>query len=148
MPNTSHVSNYKGIMKFHVACIRIANGIQFSQFPCPYLNHLTSELNAAFVVFKQYSSCSSTIIFIGNDPPLSLKNQKFVNNAGEGGTRNLIRPPFCLLLHRQGCLHFWWINLGFWETAHLPLPRANISTYFLLNRAKWWLRGGVGGQFP
>ena len=30
MPNTSHVSN-KGITKFHVACIRILNGIQFTQ---------------------------------------------------------------------------------------------------------------------
>ena len=25
-----------------------------------------------------------------------------------------------------------WINLGFWETAHLPLPSANINTYFSL----------------
>ena len=33
------------------------------------------------------------------------------------------------------------------ETAHPPLPYANIYTYFSL-RAKCWLRGGVGGQFP
>ena len=33
------------------------------------------------------------------------------------------------LCQRQGSY------LGFWETAHLPLPRA-----------KCWLRGGVGGQ--
>ena len=39
------------------------------------------------------------------------------------------------------------MNLGFWETAHLPLPYANINTYFSF-RAKCWLRGGVGGQFP
>ena len=39
------------------------------------------------------------------------------------------------------------INLGFWETAHLPLPYAIIITYYSL-RAKCWLRGGVGGQFP
>ena len=39
------------------------------------------------------------------------------------------------------------INLGFQETAHLPLPQANINTYFSF-RAKCWLRGGVGGQFP
>ena len=39
------------------------------------------------------------------------------------------------------------INLGFWETAHLPLPYAIIIAYFSL-RAKCWLRGGVGGQFP
>ena len=38
-------------------------------------------------------------------------------------------------------------KLGFWETAHLPLPQVNINTYFLL-RAKGWIRGGVGGQFP
>ena len=40
-----------------------------------------------------------------------------------------------------------WIILRFWEIAHLPLAEANINTYFLL-RAKCWLRGGVGGQFP
>ena len=39
------------------------------------------------------------------------------------------------------------ISLGFWETAHLPLPYANINTYFSF-RAKCWFRGGVGGQFP
>ena len=37
-------------------------------------------------------------------------------------------------------------NIPFWETAHLPLPLANINTYFSL-RAKGWLREGVGGQF-
>ena len=31
------------------------------------------------------------------------------------------------------------INLGIWETAHLPLPWANINTYFSLE-AKCWLR--------
>ena len=40
-----------------------------------------------------------------------------------------------------------WINLGFRETAHLPLPQANIKTYFSL-REKRWLRGGVGGLLP
>ena len=35
----------------------------------------------------------------------------------------------------------------FGEAALLPLPLANINTYFSL-RAKGWLRGGVGGQFP
>ena len=39
------------------------------------------------------------------------------------------------------------INLGFWETAHLPLPLASINTYFSF-RTKCWLRGGIGGQFP
>ena len=37
--------------------------------------------------------------------------------------------------------------LRFWENAHLPLPWANINTYFSL-KAKCCLRGGVGGQFP
>ena len=36
-----------------------------------------------------------------------------------------------------------WIIIPFWETAHLPLPSANINTYFSL-RAKCGLRGGVG----
>ena len=39
------------------------------------------------------------------------------------------------------------INLDFRETAHLPLPKANINTYFSL-RAKCQLRGGIGRQFP
>ena len=39
------------------------------------------------------------------------------------------------------------IILRFCETAYLPLPKANINTYFS-RRAKCWLRGGVGGQFP
>ena len=39
------------------------------------------------------------------------------------------------------------VIIRFWETAHLPLPQANTTTYFLL-RAKVWLRGGVGEQFP
>jgi len=59
-----------------------------------------------------------------------------------------------LKLHYMGRLapHSWsqlwifWINLGFWGTAHLPLSYANINTYFSL-RAKWWLRGGVGVHF-
>ena len=35
----------------------------------------------------------------------------------------------------------------FEKMAQLPLPKANINTYFSL-REKRWLRGGVGGQFP
>ena len=37
------------------------------------------------------------------------------------------------------------IIIRFLETAHLPLPLT--LTSFIL-RAKCWLRGGVGGQFP
>ena len=33
------------------------------------------------------------------------------------------------------------------ETVHLPLPWVVFNTYFSL-KAKCWLRGGVGGQFP
>ena len=39
----------------------------------------------------------------------------------------------------------YWIIIRFLETAHLPLPQANINTYFSL-RAKCWCRGGVGGR--
>ena len=39
------------------------------------------------------------------------------------------------------------INLGFLETAHLPLPYASINTYFSFG-AKCCFRGGVGRQFP
>ena len=28
--------------------------------------------------------------------------------------------------------YFLWIIKSFWETAHLPLPEANINTYFSL----------------
>ena len=45
------------------------------------------------------------------------------------------------------CEHGLKVTFRIWETAHLPLPWANINTYFSLG-AKWWLRGGVGGQFP
>ena len=44
-------------------------------------------------------------------------------------------------------LHISKAILRFWETAQLPLPWANINTYFSL-KAKCWLRRGVGGQFP
>ena len=39
------------------------------------------------------------------------------------------------------------VIMRFWETAHLLLPEANINAYFSL-KAKFWLREGVGGQFP
>ena len=44
------------------------------------------------------------------------------------------------------------MNLGFWETAHVPLhlphlPLPYVNTYFSLT-AKCWVREGVGGQFP
>ena len=38
------------------------------------------------------------------------------------------------------------IIIRFWQTAHLPLPLANIKTYFSLT-AKCWLRGGVGSLY-
>ena len=37
------------------------------------------------------------------------------------------------------------IIIRFWETAHLPLPQANINTHISV-RANLGLRGGVGGQ--
>ena len=37
------------------------------------------------------------------------------------------------------------IIIRFWEAAHLPLPGANINTYYSLS-VKCWLRGGVGGH--
>ena len=41
--------------------------------------------------------------------------------------------------------HKFWIINRFWENADLPLPQANVNTYFSL-RSKCWLRGGVGEQ--
>ena len=41
--------------------------------------------------------------------------------------------------------HKFWIINRFWGNAHLPLPQANVNTYFSL-RSKCWLREGVGGQ--
>ena len=40
-----------------------------------------------------------------------------------------------------------WPLLPGQESADLPLPQANINTFFSL-RAKCWLRGGAGRQFP
>ena len=37
-----------------------------------------------------------------------------------------------------------WINVCFWETDHLPLPKPNINPYFSL-WAKCYVWGGVGG---
>ena len=81
-----------------------------------------------------------------------------------GKTRNSAINSFCSNVARQVlrfcCLFYcsfkiWsWIGMNsflkvmcFWETAHLPLPKANISTYFSL-RPKCWRRGGVGWHFP
>ena len=56
--------------------------------------------------------------------------------------------------HTERCVGLNWakgLPLGLLsvsrETAHLPLPLANINTYLSL-RAKCWLREGVGGQLP
>ena len=56
--------------------------------------------------------------------------------------------------HTERCVGLNWakgLPLGLLslsgETAHLPLPFANINTYLSL-RAKCWLRKGVGGQLP
>ena len=51
---------------------------------------------------------------------------------------------------KQGTCHLKGLKeiiISFWETVHLPLPEANINTYFS-RRTKYWLRGGVAGQFP
>ena len=53
----------------------------------------------------------------------------------------------CSLHSRHACMQLTRINLGFWKTAHLLLPYANIITYFSL-KGKCCLRGGAGGQFP
>ena len=53
-------------------------------------------------MFKHYCFCSLTIIFIWNDPPLPLKNQKFGNNAGGGGRETWSVPYFVCLLPRRG----------------------------------------------
>ena len=62
---------------------------------------------------------------------------------------NVCRLDIMLRRHGQLNTKLWFcpINLGFWEAAHLPLPKSNINTYFSLS-AKCWIRGGVGGQFP
>ena len=60
-------------------------------------------------------------------------------------TLRQLAPVTCVssddwLILAQEELHLRWPH-------HLPLPYANINTYFSLG-AKCWLRGGVGGQFP
>ena len=68
---------------------------------------------------------------------MSINNLK-IGCFDEGtGHHTVIEAPY--ILERR-------INLGLWETAHLPLPYANINAQFSL-RAKCWLRGRVVGQF-
>ena len=61
--------------------------------------------------------------------------------------------PFLYLLCYLHILCIFWavtvdrIIMRFWETTNIPLPQANINTYFSL-RGKCWLKGAVGGQFP
>ena len=47
----------------------------------------------------------------------------------------------------QGSVKGKWTNLGFWETAHLPLTQPNILPE-ARHKCQRWVRGGVGGQFP
>ena len=73
------------------------------------------------------------------------------NSLGSNVARQVLR--FCCPFYCS--FKIWsWIGMNsflkvmrFWETAHLPLPKANISTYFSL-RPKCWRRGGVGWHFP
>ena len=69
----------------------------------------------------------------------------------------LLFHRFCFLkkkLDKLSCPYLWtldckniWINVCFWETSHLSLPKPNINTYFVL-WAKCEVWGVVGGQFP
>ena len=47
----------------------------------------------------------------------------------------------------ERCNNLKGINVCFWETAHLPIRKPNIDTYFS-PWAKCWVWEGVGGQFP
>ena len=59
------------------------------------------------------------------------------------GRTGYVVPPY---LWAIDCKNIW-INVCFWETSHLPLPKPNINTYFLLwEKCEVW--GVVGGQFP
>ena len=84
---------------------------------------------------RQYSNPELQIIFLSKEACIQLshhfvwKRQKMLSDS-----INIMSMYDC------------WLQ---WETAHPPLPKANINTYFsYLLRAKCWLRGGVGGKFP
>ena len=95
-----------------------------------------TELTHTFLLFETGNCCKNFYV------TSCLKNVK--------NSRKLCRNPRVTLVLRIS-LHFISkskrIIKRFWETTHLPLPEANINTYFLL-RSKWWLWGGVGGKFP
>ena len=93
---------------------------------------------------------SLTTIFIWNYPTLPLKNQKISNNAGKGGTGNLIRLPFCLFPAQtrrppffDWTLPEWQPNYKKWgssRTRRLEVmqPRIRIKSELLECRERLW----------
>ena len=129
---------------------------------------LQHQQNHIVFFFLQNTSCirKPQVISGGSHPlhpPLrsapvlrSLPSPNIDLSAGSWKTRFKKNPILLTLRYRQLLLvsppsyrpmYPLNKNLGFWETAHLLLPWDNINTYFSL-RAKCWLKGGVGGQFP
>ena len=65
-----------------------------------------------------------------------------------GGGRGLWTATSWRKTDNKWCVrNFFWINSSFCETAHLPLPLANIL-HQVRSKCLCSLRGGVGGQFP
>ena len=64
----------------------------------------------------------------------------FITEVREGVRSLLTRKAICGAFLTQK------INLGLWETAHLPLPYANIFSLVRI-KFKYWLRGGIGEKF-
>ena len=126
------------------------------------------------LAFLTCACCSFPFRFV---PRTVWSAKKYVYSANMAYQRYKLSVTYWNKFLNQGMNFFWMVTLfGFvhrfkefsyvalnkwrsivnatlgsdWDifsSYHLPLPWANIIAYFSL-RAKCWLRGGVGGQFP
>ena len=102
-------------------------------------------------IFKfLFCRISSTISLAPIDPILSIlltlttSGLRVIQAGCCPGETEITSDLICIILHIFPT-PLSRIIIRFWETAHLPLPQANINTHISV-RANLGLRGGVGGQ--